>query len=60
MNNSQKPKPMYCPNCGNLNYGTENSSGKIRYKCKCCRLVMIRFPKGRRHDVVEIYDEEIG
>lgn len=53
MNNEQwMPMPMYCPNCGNLNYGYQNNEGKIKYECTKCRIVFIRIKKGRRHDTI--------
>lgn len=47
--------PMFCPNCGQLNYGYQNKEAKIRYECTRCEVVLIRTTKGRRHDTIEIY-----
>ena len=56
MTNEQwMPMPMYCPNCGNLNYGYQNNEGKIKYECTKCRIVFIRIKKGRRHDTIDLY-----
>lgn len=45
------PVPMYCPNCGHLNIGYRNDENKIRYECQRCKVVFVRVPKGRRHDI---------
>lgn len=49
------PIPMFCPNCGQLNYGYRNEEGRIKYECKRCKVVFVRTQKGRRHDRVDIY-----
>ncbi len=49
------PVPMYCPNCGILNYGYRNNEGKIRYECTGCQTVLIRVQQGRRHDTIDAY-----
>lgn len=49
------PIPMYCSNCGHLNYGYRNEEGKIKYECKKCKVVAVRTQKGRRHDRIDIY-----
>ena len=45
---------MYCPNCGTLNVGYEDSNGKHRFQCKRCAVVMVRSYKNRRHDLIEL------
>lgn len=49
------PLPMFCNNCGHLNYGFKNKEDKIKYECKKCKLVYVRTIKNRRHQVVELY-----
>ena len=49
------PIPIYCSNCGMLNYGYRNSEGKIRYECASCGTVFIRVQKSRRHDTIDVY-----
>ena len=47
------PVPMFCANCGHLNYGYRNENGIIKYECKNCKVVLVRKQKGRRHDTNE-------
>ena len=49
------PIPMYCSNCGKLNYGYRNEDGKIKYECDNCKVVFVRVEKGRRHDTIDMY-----
>ena len=49
------PIPMYCSNCGQLNYGFRNDEGKIKYECKKCKVVAVRTQKGRRHDRIDLF-----
>ena len=49
------PLPMYCNNCGHLNYGLQRNDGKIKYECNKCRMVFVRTIKNRRHQTLEIY-----
>lgn len=48
------PVPMYCSNCGKLNYGYRNDDGKIKYECDKCKVVFVRVQKGRRHDTIDM------
>lgn len=54
-NDTWTPLPMYCSNCGQLNYGYRNEEAKIKYECKKCGVVFIRVQKGRRHDRIDMY-----
>ncbi len=47
--------PMYCPNCGRLNYSYQDSEGKVRYECNKCEVKLIKIKKSRRHYTVEMY-----
>lgn len=49
------PVPMFCANCGHLNYGYRNENGIIKYECKNCKAVSVRKQKGRRHDTIDLY-----
>ena len=49
------PIPMYCSNCGKLNYGYRNEDGKIKYEFDKCKVVFVRVQKGRRHDTIDMY-----
>ncbi len=53
---------MYCPNCGTLNNGHTDACGRLKYECKNprCRTVVIRTPKSRRHDTIDIYKVKVG
>lgn len=53
--NDWSPVPMYCLNCGQINYGYWNGEGKIKYECPRCKVTAIRVQKGRRHDTVDVY-----
>ena len=33
MKESWKPYPMFCPNCGRLNYGYKSEDNRIKYEC---------------------------
>ena len=46
-----KPYPMYCPNCGRLNYGNKSEDNRIKYECVQCTVKFVRVQKGRRHDL---------
>lgn len=37
-----KPYPMFCPNCGKINYGYKNTDGKIKYECSKCMIKFVR------------------
>lgn len=50
--------PMYCANCGSLQYGFKNDEGKIKYECQTCGTVAVRVQKGRRHDKIDLYAPE--
>jgi lysyl-tRNA synthetase class I len=52
------PVPMFCSNCGQLNYGYRNDEEKIRYECRRCSAVSVRIQKGHRHDTIELYAPE--
>lgn len=54
-NNNWTTIPMFCPNCGQLNYGYQNTEKKIKYECTRCGVVLVRTTKGRRHDTIEMY-----
>ncbi len=47
--------PMFCANCGQLNYGYQNDEGRIKYECNKCKVVFIRVQKGRRHEKIDMY-----
>ena len=49
------PLPMYCNNCGQLNYGYQRRDGRIKYACKRCKLMYVRTIKSRRHQIIELY-----
>lgn len=49
------PMPMYCANCGQLNYGYRNEDGKIKYECTKCKVVAVKVQKSRRHDRIDMY-----
>lgn len=36
MADSLKNVQMYCPNCGQLNYGFKNAKGIVLLKCRKC------------------------
>ena len=48
----------YCPNCSMKLSGRKNKGNQIRVKCMKCGAVMIRTPKGRRYDVIDIFASE--
>ena len=50
-----KPIPMFCPNCGKLNYGYKSGDEKIKYECDRCMVNFVRVRKGRRHDTIEMF-----
>lgn len=50
-----KPIPMFCPNCGKLNYGYKGGDEKIKYECDQCMVKFVRVRKGRRYDTIEIF-----
>lgn len=54
-NDNWTPIPMFCPNCGQLNYGYRNEEERIKYECKKCKVVFVRTKKSRRHDCLDIY-----
>ncbi len=47
--------PIYCPNCGQLNYGCKDAKERIRYECNRCTLVMIRVIKTRRQENLMLF-----
>ena len=47
--------PMFCCNCGTLNYGVQRDDGKVRYECSCCSARMLREDKNRRHQTIDLY-----
>lgn len=49
------PIPMYCANCGELNYGYRDDKGRIKYVCKRCKAISVRIQKSRRHDTIDIF-----
>lgn len=57
MKESWKPCPMFCPNCGSLNYGykSESEDEKIKYECVKCKVKFVRVQKGRRHDTIDLF-----
>jgi hypothetical protein len=46
----------YCPNCGQLAVGYPNSKNVTKVICCKCHIIMIKKPKGRHHDILELYD----
>ena len=50
-----QPIPMFCPNCGKMNYGYMSGDDRIKYDCDRCMVRFIRIRKSRRHDTIEIY-----
>ena len=36
MTETWKPIPMFCPNCGKMNYGYKGIGDKIKYECDRC------------------------
>ena len=53
--NSWRPLSWYCSNCGQLVTAYQNSKGEFKVACPKCRSVMVRTPKGRRRDTIELY-----
>ena len=49
------PIPMFCPNCGKMNYGYKGIDEKIKYECDRCMVKFVRVRKGRRHDTIEMF-----
>ena len=47
----------YCPNCKEEVAGLKNKKNQIKVKCSQCGAEMIRTVVGRRHDVIDIYDQ---
>lgn len=52
---SWTPIPMFCSNCGELNYGYRDEKERIRYVCKRCKTVLVCVKKSRRHDTVDLF-----
>ena len=50
-----KPIPMFCPNCGKMNYGYKGVDEKIKYECNRCMVKFVRVRKSRRHDTIEMF-----
>lgn len=46
----------YCPNCGEIAAGYPNKSNVTKVECKCCHITMLRKQKGRRHNIIEIFE----
>lgn len=55
MKESWKPYPMFCPNCGRLNYGYKSEDNRIKYECAQCTVKFVRVQKGRRHDTIDLF-----
>ena len=55
MDERWKPYPIFCPNCGKINYGYKNTDGKIKYECIKCMIKFVRVHKSRSHDTIDIY-----
>lgn len=55
MDERWNPYPIFCPNCGKINYGYKNTDGKIKYECSKCMIKFVRVQKSRRHDTIDIY-----
>ena len=49
------PFSMYCPNCGELMTGYQNSEGLIRKECDICHMLSVRKNMGRRHTRIDLY-----
>ena len=49
-----KIQKWYCPNCGALLQGEENSEGKTKVKCSRCGTHMTKYRANRQHDVIEM------
>ena len=49
----------YCPNCGSLSQGYQNTLGAVKMICRSCQAVVIRTRIGRRHHRLDIYAPEI-
>lgn len=47
--------PMFCPNCGKINYGYKSEDGRIKYECGKCTVRLVRVQKSRRHDTIEMF-----
>ncbi len=47
--------PMFCPNCGKINYGYKSEDGRIKYECGKCTVRLVRVQKSRRHDSAAAY-----
>ena len=55
MTETWKPIPMFCPNCGKMNYGYKGIGDKIKYECDRCMVKFVRMRKSRRHDTIEMF-----
>ena len=55
MTETWKPIPMFCPNCGKMNYGYKGIDEKIKYECDRCMVKFVRVRKSRRHDTIEMF-----
>ena len=45
----------YCVNCAAKVTGYMTPEGRIRCTCGRCGSIMVRTPRGRRHDSMEVY-----
>ncbi len=44
----------HCPNCGTKVTAYQNKEGKFKVQCQVCKCALIRTPKGRRRDSIEV------
>ncbi len=49
------PFSWLCPNCGDLVTGYINKNVSVKVECGCCHSVMVRTPKDKRHDCIDIF-----
>lgn len=52
------PFQWHCSNCGNIVRGIKNQNGMIKVKCNRCQVVMVRKPRTKCHDTIDIYAPE--
>ncbi len=56
MNAFARIQRWYCPNCGELAAGYPNRNNITKVECKRCHITMLRKPKGRHHDIIEMFE----
>lgn len=49
------PFSWHCPNCGAIVTGYKNKKGSVKVECKRCRATMVRTPKDKKHDCIDIF-----